>query len=154
MSFPVSSFSTAAPELVLRQFHGPLCNQVCTIELLPIPSSRQVSPVSRPFGPSHLLQLALDRRRQVLVDGHQVISFTSRFWKPPLQELIERLQLLHPPVLSGTDFTQISFRAPQSGCLSRLPCAAPKRGSRLFFESTNSARRGLSFRQHGGISSN
>jgi len=44
----------------------------------------------------------------MFMDGHQVVGLSPGFWELPLEELIEGLQIIEPPVLPGTDFAQIT----------------------------------------------
>ncbi len=44
----------------------------------------------------------------MLVDGHQVVGLAPRFRKALLEELIEGLQIIEPPVLPGADFAQVA----------------------------------------------
>src|SRR5215472_1833491 len=75
----------------------------CTIEPLTV-RSRHSYHLSR-FGPSDLLEIALRYLRQVLMDGHDVVSLPAGFRKASLQELVERLQLLQPPILPDANLT-------------------------------------------------
>src|ERR1022692_5160338 len=43
----------------------------------------------------------------MFVNRHQVVGFPSRLREPALKELVERLQLLQPPVLAGAHFAEI-----------------------------------------------
>src|SRR5208282_505643 len=92
------------PEVLLRQ-SASFVQPGCTIEVLTVPPRdlRQLQPLC----PSHFLQFTSRLRRQVLVDRHQVVRLPSRFRKPPRQKLVERLQVLEPPVLSRSHLAQI-----------------------------------------------
>src|ERR1019366_1697990 len=92
------------PEVLFRQ-GASFVQPGCTIEVLTVPARdlRQLQPLR----PSHLSQILPSLRRQVLVDGHQVVGFPSRFRKPPCQELVKRLQVFEPPVLPCPHLAQI-----------------------------------------------
>ena len=44
------------------------------------------------------------------MDGHEVISLTPRLRESPFQEFVEGLHVLQPPVLSRSNFTQITTK--------------------------------------------
>ena len=81
-----------------------------TIEVLPVPPCqlRQLPP----FGPANRLQFLLHPRRQMFVDGQQVLRLHSRFREPPLQEFVKRFQILQPPVVSRPHLAQVSAPPP------------------------------------------
>src|SRR5207249_7539111 len=86
--FPCQLLFDLTPELVFWQ-HASSVQPGCTVEALPIPPPRQLGQF-QPLRPAHLLQLASDLLRQMLVNRHQVVGLPSRFRKPPLKELIKR----------------------------------------------------------------
>jgi len=85
------------------------------------------------------------------VDGHQVIRLASGLREPPLQKLIEGLQLLEAPVLPGPDFAQISAKLHKPGVFLSFLALLPGEDLISIFESTNSARRGFSLGSIGGF---
>src|SRR5207244_3663842 len=95
-----------AAELFLREFTS-FVQPGCTIEFLAVSTSCQLRQFQS-LCPAHLLQLALNGCGQVLVNGHQVIGLASRLREPPLQKLIEGLQLFQAPVLASSDFAEVS----------------------------------------------
>src|ERR1039458_9838657 len=78
----------------------------CTIEPLSVPPSH-LGQLPR-LGPSDQLQFPLADWSQVLVDGHQVVGLASGFRELPLQELVERTDVVHPPVLSCPNLAEIA----------------------------------------------
>src|SRR6516162_11022051 len=70
----------------------------CTIEPLTVRTchSHQLSRL----GPPDLPEVAFGYPRQVLMDGHDVVSLPARLRKASLQELVERLQSLQAPILA------------------------------------------------------
>src|SRR5436309_12599017 len=56
----------------------------------------------------------------MLMDGHEVISLPSRFRKPPFQEFVEGFHVLQPPVLSRSNFTQITTKFDKASVPFRL----------------------------------
>src|SRR5207253_10903107 len=59
------------------------------------------------------------------MDRHQVIGFSSRFGKPPLQKLVKRFQVLQPPVLPRPYFAQIATELDKAGIFLRLFALLP-----------------------------
>src|SRR6266513_5897358 len=59
------------------------------------------------------------------MDRHQVIGFSSRFGKPPLQKLVKRFQVLQPPVLPRPHFAQIATELDKAGIFLRLFALLP-----------------------------
>ncbi len=51
----------------------------------------------------------------MLVDGHQVVGLAPRFRELPLQEIVERHQIVEPPVLPGADLAQIAAELHEPG---------------------------------------
>ena len=49
------------------------------------------------------------------MDRHEVVRLPPGFREPPRQKLVERLQLLQPPVLSRPDFTQVTSQFYEPG---------------------------------------
>src|ERR1039458_8639810 len=85
------------------------------------------------------------------MDRHQVIGLPPRPRKPPFQELIERFQVLQPPVLSRPHLAQIA-RPSSTNFVSRsvsLRCSQARISSIL--PSTNRARWRLNFGGMGGF---
>jgi hypothetical protein len=68
----------------------------CTVEVLPV-SPGQLRQLQSP-SPAYLLQSLSPVQRQMFMDGHQVVDRSPRSRKPHFQELIERLQVVQPPV--------------------------------------------------------
>ena len=59
----------------------------------------------------------------MFVNRHQVVGLPSGLRKPALQELIERLQVLQPPVLAGPHFAQVLAQFHKPGiALVLVPC--------------------------------
>src|SRR5271168_1080425 len=54
---------------------------------------------------------------QLLVNRHQVIRFPSRLGEFLLQKLSKGLQVVHPPVLSGPGFTEVTAQL-HKACVS------------------------------------
>src|SRR5207253_9820892 len=73
-----------------------------------------------PLGPSHFLKFPPHWGRQVLVDGHEVISLTPRLRESPFQEFVEGFHVLQPPVLSRSHFTQITTKFDKASVPFRL----------------------------------
>src|ERR1019366_4464919 len=92
--------------------------------------------LARQFGqlqalrPPHLLQLLPYLGWKLFVNRHQVIRFPSGLGEPALQELIERLQLLQPPVLAGPHFHTDTCPAPQTWYRARSHAVPPRPESR------------------------
>ena len=85
----------------------------------------------------------------MFVYRHQVVGFPSGLRKPPLQKLIERLQVLQPPVLTGTHFAQVL--ASSTNLVSRsFSCRASQARIASILFSTSWARRRFSFGGMGG----
>src|SRR5207249_4584814 len=96
-------------------------SDVCSsdlIEALPVPACqlRQL----HPLGPSHFLKFPSHLRRQVLKDGPEVISLTPRLRESPFQEFVEGFQVLQPPVLPRSNFTQITTKFDKASVPFRL----------------------------------
>src|SRR6516162_8709209 len=74
---------------------------------------RTAAPVCVPVWPTpapcppHLFELSSDLGWQPFVNRHQVVGLPPGLRKASLQELIERGQVLQPPVLSSPYFTQV-----------------------------------------------
>ena len=81
------------------------------------------SPV-QPLCPSYLLQILPRLRRQVLVDGHQVVPLPSRFPEPPCQEVVKRTHVLQPPVLPRPHFAEIPAKLDETGVALHLSLSA------------------------------
>jgi len=54
------------------------------------------------------------------MDGHEVISLTPRLRESPFQEFVEGLHVLQPPVLSRSNFTQITTKFDKASVPFRL----------------------------------
>ena len=78
----------------------------CTIEPLSL-RPRQLRELS-PFGPPNFLQFLPSFGGQMFVYRHQVVRLPARFREPPLQKLVEGLQVFQPPVLPSSYFAEIS----------------------------------------------
>src|SRR5580700_87422 len=62
---------------------------------------------------------------QLLVDGHQVVGLASGLWELPLQELIERTDVVHPPVLPCPNLAQIAAEFDKLRIPFALRCLLP-----------------------------
>jgi hypothetical protein len=54
------------------------------------------------------------------MNGHEVIRLALRLRETPFQEFLEGLQVLHSPILSGSNFTQITTEIDKSGIPLRV----------------------------------
>ncbi len=54
------------------------------------------------------------------MDGHEVISLTPRLRESPFQEFVEGFHVLQPPVLSRSNFTQITTKFDKASVPFRL----------------------------------
>src|ERR1017187_2510002 len=105
------------PEVLLRQLSS-FVQPGCTIEVLSVPA-RDLGQL-QPLRPTHFLQILPQLRRQVFVDGHQVVRLSSRLRKPLRQKLVKRLQVLQPPVLPCPHLAQIPAKLHEASVPLRL----------------------------------
>jgi hypothetical protein len=62
---------------------------------------------------------------KLFVNRHQVVRLPPGLREPALQELIERLQLLQPPVLAGADLAQVLAQFHEPGIALVLMAGFP-----------------------------
>src|SRR5437899_3641141 len=122
VSFPVSSFSTSRRNCSFGSTRA-LCTQGAQSK--PCPWARTNFASSRPFVQPTCFRFLSHLRGQVFMDRHQVIGFSSRFGKPPLQKLVKRFQVLQPPVLPRPHFAQIATELDKTGIFLRLFALLP-----------------------------
>src|SRR5712691_2269118 len=95
----------------------------CTIEPLTLRAGQFRELQS--LRPSDLFQFPLRLGRQMLVNGHEVISLAPRFRKASCQKLVEGLQILQAPVLPRPHLAQVSSEFHKPGIALCLPPPLP-----------------------------
>src|SRR6516225_3326626 len=109
-------------ELLFRKFLR-FVHPGCTFESLSLPA-RHLGQLPR-FCPTDFSQLLLWDARQILMDGHQVIGFSSRVGKSLFEEIIKRFHLLEAPILPRPHFAQVTTQIYKPEIALEYPLVVP-----------------------------